>query len=118
MGWQFHWFPPDGRCVARVLDEATGDTPCILRSFDGHCMWANTAAMTAAGVYSVSCPDPPGGIIDRGEDGLPVGCFREKAGDIFRYPPSFVRMETSGSWNKCLCALGVAGVRVREWSVV
>jgi len=87
MGWQFHWFPPDGCCLASALEEAVKDRPCVLRSFDGHSMWANRLAMERAGVYSPSFPDPPSGTIDRNEQGYPVGCFREKASDIFRCDP-------------------------------
>ena len=41
-------FAPGGRFDARWLDEVTGDTPTVLRSWDYHTAWVNTAALDAA----------------------------------------------------------------------
>jgi len=63
--------------TARHLDAATR-APCALRSHDCHSVWANSAALRAAGVTR-DTPDPPGGVIVRDEEGDPTGILRENA---------------------------------------
>lgn len=75
-------FAPGGRFDARWLDEVTGDTPTVLRSWDYHTAWVNTAALRAAGITS-STPDPALGRILRREDGSPLGTLQEAAANDF-----------------------------------
>lgn len=64
--------------TARELDAAVPHRPCLLRSFDGHSAWMNTAALAAGGLTR-DTPDPKGGCILRHTDGNPSGCVLEGA---------------------------------------
>lgn len=75
-------FAPGGRFDARWLDEVTGDTPTVLRSWDYHTAWVNTAALRAAGI-TASTPDPALGRILRHDDGSPLGTLQEAAANDF-----------------------------------
>ena len=75
-------FAPGGRFDARWLDEVTGDTPTVLRSWDYHTAWVNTAALRAAGI-TASTPDPALGRILRRDDGSPLGTLQEAAANDF-----------------------------------
>lgn len=76
MGWENSVFGPDGP-NSEMLDDLT-DKPIILRSVDGHTIWANSSAMTCVGVDAKTA-DVPNGVIVRRPDGSPTGCFREEA---------------------------------------
>lgn len=71
-------FVEGGMFDARWLDEVTGDTPTILRAWDYHTAWVNTAALKAAGITN-DTPDPHLGRIVRREDGSPMGTLQEAA---------------------------------------
>ena len=75
-------FAEGGRFDARWLDEVTGDTPTILRAWDYHTAWVNTAALRAGGI-TAETPDPPLGRILRREDGSPLGTLQETAANNF-----------------------------------
>ncbi|MDR3107862.1 MAG: amidohydrolase [Bifidobacteriaceae bacterium] len=81
---------PDGAFDARWLDEAVPDRPVLLRAHDYHTVWANSAALRAAGI-DTGTPDPALGRIDRRPDGSPLGTLRE--------------------WDACDLALRAAPVR-------
>lgn len=67
--------------AAKDLDAATGGRPALLSRVDGHAIWANSAALTAAGVTRDSKP-PEGGQILRGADGAPSGILLDRAEDL------------------------------------
>lgn len=75
-------FAPGGLFDARWLDEVTGDTPTILRAWDYHTAWVNTAALEAGGI-DADTPDPDLGRIMRREDGTPLGTLQEAAANNF-----------------------------------
>lgn len=75
-------FAPGGRFDARWLDEVTGDTPTVLRAWDYHTAWVNTAALAAGGI-TADTPDPHLGRIVRREDGSPLGTLQEAAANDF-----------------------------------
>jgi predicted amidohydrolase YtcJ len=60
------------------LDAVTGDRPALLHSKDYHALWANSAALRAAGVER-GTPDPEGGRFERDAAGEPTGLVRERA---------------------------------------
>lgn len=60
------------------LDKVTGGHPAFLDRIDGHIAIADTAALKAAGVTEGTRP-PPGGAIDRDDQGEPTGILRESA---------------------------------------
>lgn len=66
---------------ASDLDAWIGDRPALVHRYCGHIAVASSAALALAGVTS-STADPPGGLIDRGEDGAPTGVLRETAIDL------------------------------------
>lgn len=59
------------------MDEVTPDNPVAMRR--GHITLANSLAMKLADITS-DTPTPPGGGIDRNDDGEPIGWFWEGAG--------------------------------------
>lgn len=61
-----------------MLDAAVGDRPVMVHRYCGHVAIANSAAMQLAGI-TPETPDPPGGSIDRDENGRPTGVLRETA---------------------------------------
>ena len=67
---------PDGLFDARWLDAAVPDRPVVLRAWDYHTVWCNTAALERAGI-TADTPDPPLGTIPRREDGSVLGTLRE-----------------------------------------
>ncbi len=80
-GYNLNEWPDPSYPTAKHLDEAVSDRPCLFKSYDGHSVWANSAALAAAGLTN-SSPDPPGGLILRDAGGNPTGCVLEKAIDL------------------------------------
>ncbi|OGT74404.1 MAG: amidohydrolase [Gammaproteobacteria bacterium RIFCSPLOWO2_02_FULL_57_10] len=74
--WDSNEFP-----TAQTLDQFFGDTPVWLSRVDGHAGWANSAAMTIAGV-DILTEDPDGGQIIRDAEGRPTGVFVDNAMDL------------------------------------
>jgi predicted amidohydrolase YtcJ len=64
--------------LASDLDPVSGERPAWLTHTMGHYGTANSAALRLAGIGR-GTPDPPGGTIDRGEDGEPTGVLKEAA---------------------------------------
>lgn len=75
-------FAEGGLFDARWLDEVTGDTPTILRAWDYHTAWVNSAALAAGGI-TAETPDPALGRIVRRDDGTPLGTLQEAAANDF-----------------------------------
>lgn len=61
---------------ARWLDAAVPDRPVVLRAWDYHTLWVNSAALRAAGITSDTA-DPILGEIPRRADGSVLGTLRE-----------------------------------------
>jgi predicted amidohydrolase YtcJ len=64
--------------LASDLDPVSGEQPTWLTHTMGHYGVANSAALNLAGITR-DTPDPPGGVIDRDEDGNPTGVLKETA---------------------------------------
>jgi predicted amidohydrolase YtcJ len=60
------------------LDHLCPDHPAMLFSRDGHAIWVNSRALHLAGIDHTT-PDPPGGHIQRDEQGNPTGILFEHA---------------------------------------
>lgn len=87
-GWdQNLWSPPEFPGHA-ALDAVAPRHPVALQRIDGHALWANAAAMRAAGVGRAT-PDPPGGKILRDAQGEPTGVFLDHATGLIeaKMPP-------------------------------
>ncbi|MGE0218023.1 amidohydrolase [Mycolicibacterium sp.] len=67
---------PDGLFDARWLDAAVPDRPVVLRAWDYHTVWCNSAALQRAGI-TADTPEPALGSIPRRPDGSPLGTLRE-----------------------------------------
>lgn len=80
-GWSMDHFP-GGAPTRGLLDAVVPDRPVVLASRDHHSVWANTAAIRAAGL-DASTPDPVDGRIEREADGHPAGTFHEGAEHLF-----------------------------------
>lgn len=110
-GWSMDHFP-GGAPVRALLDAVVPDRPVLLMSRDHHSTWANTAAITAAGI-DASTPDPADGRVERESDGTPAGTFHEGAGDLFDHvrPPIGADLAYAGLLRaqEELLALGITG---------
>ena len=67
---------PGGLFDARWLDAAVPDRPVVLRAWDYHTVWCNTAAIERAGI-TPDTPDPVLGEIPHRDDGSVLGTLRE-----------------------------------------
>lgn len=72
-GWTEARWPTIGE-----LDAATGDVPCIIKSFDHHAAVANTAAINAAGLRPGERV-PPNGEVSVDASGCATGLLMEQA---------------------------------------
>jgi predicted amidohydrolase YtcJ len=82
--WGLGRFP-----TAAELDAAVADRPVWLERVDGHAGWANTAALTVAGITAATA-DPDGGRIERLPGGRqPSGVFVDAAMELVssKVPP-------------------------------
>jgi predicted amidohydrolase YtcJ len=79
-GWINAVFGPNGPTAA-MLDEVVADIPAVLYSEDYHSAWVNSKSLELAGITGET-PDPAGGIIERDENGNPLGTLRETAMDL------------------------------------
>lgn len=82
---------PSGVITRQDLDQVLPDRPFILCCFDHHTVWANTAALKAAGILQGK-DLPPGNEIVMGADGLAAGELKEPAA----YGPVFALTPTQG----------------------
>jgi len=82
-GWDKNLWPEDRFPTRGDLDPATGDTPVVLSSKDGHLAWVNSSAFRLAGIDTRTA-DPPGGEITRDRRGEPTGILKEEAVGLIR----------------------------------
>jgi len=80
-GWNQVQWPSNTFPSAKSLDQLFPDTPVWLRRVDGHAGWANTKAMTLAGISSAT-KAPKGGEIIKDKNGQPTGVFIDNAMDL------------------------------------
>ncbi len=77
-GWDHTLWVGETLPTRQDIDAVTGDHPAVLSRVDGHIAVANTAALKVAGMFA-KIPDPPGGEIDRDQNGEATGIVRETA---------------------------------------
>jgi predicted amidohydrolase YtcJ len=88
-GWhQEKWTTPldkniNGYPYHDLLSKVSPDNPVLLSHASGHSLFANEAAMKAAGVTRETS-DPPGGHIVRDASGVALGVFEERAMALIR----------------------------------
>ena len=115
VGWDPHrWAEAPSR---HHLDRHFPDRPVLLQSHDLHSLWANTAALAAAGV-TAGTPDPEGGRIERDADGEPSGVVRDNAMPLlYRAAPApewAERRQATLDGQGALHRLGFTGVHTVE----
>ncbi|MHB0856910.1 MAG: amidohydrolase [Anaerolineae bacterium] len=77
-GWNHNVWPAPVQPDRYDLDAVAPDVPVVLLSKDWHALWANSAALRAAGI-GAQTPDPAGGQILRDARGEPTGILTENA---------------------------------------
>jgi len=80
-GWYNDQWPDPAFPSREQLDEAAGGRAAYLRRKDGHSAWVSSAALKQAGIDR-GADDPPGGVIDRDDQGEPSGILRETAMEL------------------------------------
>lgn len=106
---------PAGLFDARWLDAAVPDRPVVLRAWDYHTVWCNTAALNRAGI-TADTPEPVLGEIPRRADGSPLGTLREWGAvdlvtAVMPAPDQTVRVAALGTAADYLLARGVTWVQ-------
>lgn len=76
-GWN-HNIWPEGKGTKELLDTFSSQNPIYLTHKSLHSGWANSAALTAAGINRETV-DPEGGLIERDAHGVPTGIVYESA---------------------------------------
>ncbi|WP_251044976.1 amidohydrolase [Arthrobacter sp. ISL-5] len=102
---------PDGVFDAEWLDAAVPDRPVLLKSWDYHTVWVNSAALRAAGIDR-STPEPALGRIVRRPDGSPRGTLME-AGAIdlvLRVAPGYSLEDRVNALESATARYAAAGV--------
>ncbi len=77
-GWAQDSWPERAFPTAQQLDKLLPNRPAMLRHKSGHAAWVNSYALKVAGI-TAETPDPPGGEIQRDENGRPTGILFEEA---------------------------------------
>ncbi len=81
-GWDYAMFGAAALPHKKYLDELFPDRPVFLEGYDGHTYWANSKALTMAGV-TAKTPDPPNGVIVHdSKTGEPTGALKESAAQL------------------------------------
>ena len=76
--WDHERFPGSPLPSRDWVDSVTPDNPVMVSRYDGHMVFANSAAMKAAGIDR-STGNVSGGEITRDASGTPTGIFRDEA---------------------------------------
>lgn len=77
-GWNHNVWGTGSLPNFQLLDRAAPRNPVALQAKSGHATWVNSLALERAGVR-LDTPDPEGGKIVHGKDGLPSGILLENA---------------------------------------
>ena len=89
--WDERQWTPAALPVRSLIDEVTNSSPVFVTRADGTMGLANAAALGRAGITERT-PDPPGGAIVRGAEGLPTGVLQGAAMDaVLRVLPKVTR---------------------------
>ena len=92
------------------LDRAATDRPLLAYRYCGHIAIANTNALELAGIGPTTS-DPPGGSLDRDDQGVPTGVLRETAIDLVSAAlDSLIPPPEPGSILKALESLAALGL--------
>lgn len=101
----------DGMFDAAWLDAAVADRPVMLRSWDYHTIWVNSAALHAAGI-DTNTPEPALGRIVRRPDGSPLGTLMEAGAIdlILKVAPTFTLEQRVAALESATARYSASGV--------
>ena len=112
-GWDLNRWDDPRYPDRQLLDREVPDHPVAMWSIDLHTVWANGSALEIAGIDD-DTPDPSGGEIVRGPDGVATGLIREDAADLLmRYIPEPTREEQAErleATQRLFLSLGLTGI--------
>jgi predicted amidohydrolase YtcJ len=77
-GWDQNDWPGQQFPTAAQLDRVSAGHPVYVTRVDGHAGWANSKALSLAGI-DAKTPDPPGGRLLRDDAGAPAGVLVDAA---------------------------------------
>ena len=80
-GWNHNVWGSGALPDLAPLDRAAPHNPVALQAKSGHALWVNTPALLKAGIR-LETPDPEGGKIAHGKDGMPSGILLENAAGL------------------------------------
>ena len=81
-GWNYAMFGEENLPHKKYLDELFPNRPVFLVGYDGHTSWANSKALSLAGI-SKDTPNPANGAIVRDpKTGEPTGALKESASKL------------------------------------
>ena len=80
-GWNHNVWGAGALPDMAPLDRAAPRNPVALQAKSGHALWVNSLALQNAGIR-LETPDPEGGKIAHGKDGMPSGILLENATDL------------------------------------
>ncbi len=96
------------------LDPLSADTPMSLTRVCGHMITLNSNALEIAGITK-DTPDPPGGQVDKGEDGEPTGVLRDARQLIQPFiPPQTHELALEGLKLACSHALSLGCTSIQD----
>lgn len=110
-GWSYDIVPKGQFPTRQQLDSAVADRPVLLTSYDGHTVWANTAALKA-GAIGPDTKNPDGGTVVREKDGrTPQGALLENAIDlIWEHIPKPTPEQQSAGLESALAHCAALGI--------
>jgi len=62
-----------------MIDKVTPNNPVWINRHEGHMYLANSLALEIAGLLNKNVPDIEGGTIEKDQNGMPTGIFKDKA---------------------------------------
>lgn len=109
-GWYHSLWDEPKLPTKHSLDAVYPDRPVAMISFDCHTLWVNSFGMARLGIDR-HMPDPPGGFIDRDEDGEVLGTFHETAAtSLLRSILDFPEEEVDGFFEHLMGILNSYGI--------
>jgi len=113
-GWDESKWPERAYITKEDLDPFSKDYPIMLRRVCGHLITLNTRALELAGITR-DTPDPPGGQIDRGPDGEPMGILRDASQLVMKVvPPITEELALEGLRQACALALSLGCTGIHD----
>ena len=81
-GWNYAMFGADALPHKKYLDEVFPDRPVFLEGYDGHTYWANSKALSLAGITKDTLDPPNGAIVRDAKTHEATGALKESAEEL------------------------------------